>query len=136
MGARVVLVNVFRPATDMSHVHAPTKAAIEYVRAERRLYLEDKRREMPGLDVEARVEVLAHGEEIDQRIAAVAAEIAADMVVVVSKRVSNAAGLVIGSIAQGIVRRSPCPVLIVSPTAITASEDEELRLPLYVSNPT
>jgi nucleotide-binding universal stress UspA family protein len=136
MGARVVLVNVFRPATDMSHVQAPTTAAVEYVRTERRLYLEDKSRQLTGIDVETRVEVLSHGEEIDHRIAAVAAEIAADMVVVVSERVSNAAGLVIGSVAQGIVRHSPCPVLIVSPTAITASEVQELRLPLCVSNPT
>lgn len=64
--------------------------------------------------MQTRVETLARGEEIDQRIAAVAGEIGADILVVVSKRLSTTAGILLGSYTQGIVRLSPCPVLIVS----------------------
>jgi nucleotide-binding universal stress UspA family protein len=116
-GARLVLVNVFRPSTDMGHVVTESREArVSYVRAERQMYLDDKAQQLTGLDVQTRVEMLAHGEEVDQRIGAVAGEIGADILVVVSKRVSSTAGLILGSFAQGIVRLSPCPVLIVSPT--------------------
>ena len=66
--------------------------------------------------MQTRVEELARGEEVDQRIAAVAGEIGADILVVVSNRLSSTAGVILGSFAQGIVRLSPCPVLIISPT--------------------
>jgi nucleotide-binding universal stress UspA family protein len=129
-GAHVVLVNVFRPSTDMGHVHAPRRAALEFVRSERQLFLEDKARQLPGVDVETRVEVLAHGEDVDERIARVAAAVGADIVVVVTKRASSAAGVVIGSFAQGIVSRSPCPVLIVAPRDNAPRHDEQQDSPL------
>jgi nucleotide-binding universal stress UspA family protein len=132
-GARVVLVNAIRTSTDLGHVHAPRRAAIEYVRSERRLYLDQKARQLAGVEVETRVEVLAHGEEIDERIAAVATEIGADLVMVVSKRVSSTSGVIIGSFAQGIVSRSPCPVLIVAPTAKDARNDEPQQMPLQAA---
>jgi nucleotide-binding universal stress UspA family protein len=118
--ARVVLVNVIRPLTDLGHVVAEREAALRYVRDERRLFLQEKERQLTGLDVHARVEVLEHGEEIAQRVAAVAAETGADVVVVVSKRVSSPAGVILGSVAQGIVGLSPCPVLIISPSVASA----------------
>ena len=115
-GARLVMVNVIRPSTDAGHVIAESRAAVDYVRDERRLYLEDKAQLLTGLDVQTRVETLAPGEEVHQRIAAVAGEIGADILVVLSKRLASTAGILLGSSAQGIVRLSPCPVLIVSPT--------------------
>ena len=114
-GARVVLLNVIRPITDLGHVVAERPEALEYVQAERRMYLQEKAQRLPGIDVETRVEVLAHGEDIEQRIATVATEIHADVVVAVSKRVPGAASVILGSFTQGILRLSPCPVLIVSP---------------------
>jgi nucleotide-binding universal stress UspA family protein len=79
------------------------------------LFLEAKARQLPGVDVETRVEVLNHGEELDQRIATVASAIDADMVMVVSSRISGTVGFVLGSFAHAIVSRSPSPVLIVGP---------------------
>jgi nucleotide-binding universal stress UspA family protein len=122
-GARIVLLNVVRPMTDLGHVVAERSEALEYVQAERRMYLQEKAGHLQGFDVETRVEVLAHREEIEQRIATVAAEIRADAVVVVSKRVSSATGVILGSFAQGILRLSPCPVLIVSPSPSTVIGD-------------
>lgn len=137
-GARVVLSNVFRPSTDMGHVVAESReASVNYVRAERQMYLDEKAQQLAGLDVHTRVEVLTHGEEVDQCIAAVAGEIGADILVLVSKRVSSTAGVILGSFAQGIVRLSPSPVLIVSPAmapvrdgarnALTSSEPTASR---------
>jgi nucleotide-binding universal stress UspA family protein len=114
-GARVVLLNVIRPITDLGHVVAERPEALEYVQAERRMYLQQKAEHLRGIDVETRVEVLAHGEDIEHRIATVAAEIHADVVVAVSKRVPGASSVILGSFTQGILRLSPCPVLIVSP---------------------
>ena len=127
-GARVVLVNVFLPMTDMGHVVAEPRPSVTYVRSERRMYLEEKARQLPGVDVDTRVEVLNHGEELDERIASVAAEIGADMVVVVSKRVSSAASVLLGSFARGIVRRSPCPVLVVAPSADHSGSESQQAL--------
>jgi nucleotide-binding universal stress UspA family protein len=131
----VVLVNVFRPSTDMGHVRAPRRAAIEFVRSERRLFLEEKARQLPGLDVETRVEVLAHGEDVEERISNVAADVGAAMVVVVSKRATSTSGVVIGSFAQGIVSRSPCPVLIVAPRDNRPRADEQQDSPLAATSP-
>jgi nucleotide-binding universal stress UspA family protein len=122
-GGRLVLVNVFRPSTDTGHVVAEAREAVDYVRDERRLYLDDKAQLLTGLDVQTRVETLARGEEVDQRIAAVAGEIGADILVVVSKRLSSTAGILLGSYAQGIVRLSPCPVLIVSPALASVRDN-------------
>jgi nucleotide-binding universal stress UspA family protein len=130
----LVLVNAFRPSTDAGHVIAEAREAVDYVRDERRLYLDDKAQLLTGLDVQTRVETLPRGEEVDQRIAAVAGEIGADILVVVSKRLSTTAGILLGSSAQGIVRLSPCPVLIVSPTMARARDDA--RSTLSSSEPT
>jgi nucleotide-binding universal stress UspA family protein len=115
--ARIVLLNVFWPPVNTGHVVADTQAErMEYVQAERRRYLEEKAACFGDVDVTTRVEVQAHGEEVDECIARVASELNADLVVVVSKHVIGAAGVLLGSFAQGILRLSPCPVLIVRPT--------------------
>jgi nucleotide-binding universal stress UspA family protein len=127
-GAQLVLVNVLRPSTDAGHVVAESREAVDYARDERRLYLEEKAQLLTGLDVQRRVETLAHGEDVEQRIAAVAGEIGADLLVVVSKRLSTTAGILLGSSAQGIMRLSPCPVLIVSPTMASVRDDSRSTL--------
>ncbi len=72
---------------------------------------------LEGFDVTTRVEVQAHGEEVDECIARVASEVHADVLVVVSKHVSGGTSAVLGSFAQGILKLSPCPVLVVHPDA-------------------
>jgi nucleotide-binding universal stress UspA family protein len=116
--ARVILLNVFWPSVHMGHVTAGTREErIQYVQRERQLYLAEKARALEGLDVTTRVEVQAHSEEVDECIARVASEAQADVLVVVSKHVSGGASAVLGSFAQGILRLSPCPVLVVRPGA-------------------
>jgi nucleotide-binding universal stress UspA family protein len=116
--ARVILLNVFWPPGDMGHVTVGTQEErIEYVQRERQLYLADKARALPGVDVTTRVEVQSDGEEVDECITRVASELHADVLVVVSKRVSGGVSAVLGSFAQGILRLSPCPVLVVRPVA-------------------
>jgi len=106
--ARVLLLNVFLPSVHMGHVTAGTQEErIEYVRHERRQCLVEKARALEGVDVATRVEVQSHGEELDECIARVATEVHADVLVVVSKRVSGGVRAVLGSFAQGILRLSP-----------------------------
>jgi len=113
--ARVVLVNVVRASTDLGCVAAECDAALEFVTVERRMYLSHLARHLCGIDVETRMEVVLHGEHIEQRIARVAEELAADMVIVVGHDQSSTTDVEECSTAHGIVQSSPCPVLIVSP---------------------
>jgi nucleotide-binding universal stress UspA family protein len=109
---RVVLLNVFWPPVEMGHVMAATQEErVEYVRAERRMYLDKQAQALKGLEVSTRVDVQGHSEEVDECIARVAREINADVLVVVSDLVSSAARMALGSVAQGVMRLSPCPVL-------------------------
>jgi nucleotide-binding universal stress UspA family protein len=50
-------------------------------------------------------------------IAAVATEIAADLVVVGTHGRTGLRRMALGSVAEAVVRRAPCPVLVVRPTA-------------------
>jgi nucleotide-binding universal stress UspA family protein len=54
-------------------------------------------------------------EEIADCLARVAREWNADLVLVASKRASGLMGLLLGSTALALLRRSPCPVLVVRP---------------------
>jgi nucleotide-binding universal stress UspA family protein len=113
---RIVLLNVFNPLVDMGHLTAGTDAErVEYVCAERKMYLDERARAYQGVDVSTRVEVQRHSEEVDECIARVAHELEADVLVVVSKRTASTAAMVLGSFAQGVMRLSPCPVLVVQP---------------------
>jgi nucleotide-binding universal stress UspA family protein len=117
---RIILLNVFWPAVDTGHVVAQTRAErVEYVRAERQMYLLEQAHALHGVNVTARVEVQPHEEEVDECIARVAQEVGADVLIVVSQRVASATGVVLGSFAQGLLRLSPCPVLVVRPYLTT-----------------
>ncbi len=116
----VILLNAFWPPVDAEHVVAQTRAeGVEYARAERQMYLLEKARAFHGVDVTTRVEVQPHEEEVDECIARVAQEVRADVLIVVSKRVASATGVVLGSFARGLLRLSPCPVLVVRPDPAT-----------------
>ena len=54
-------------------------------------------------------------EDIAEAIARVAREQGVDIVVVASKRADGIRGLLLGSTAQELLSRSPCPVLVVRP---------------------
>jgi nucleotide-binding universal stress UspA family protein len=112
--ADVVLLNVFMPIAELGRVATESREdGLAFLRAERRMYLEDKAEQLSGLRVSTRVEVLSHGEEIDEGIARVAAETHASVVILASAHVSSAAALVLGRVGQGVLTRSPCPVMVV-----------------------
>jgi nucleotide-binding universal stress UspA family protein len=119
--ANVVLLNVVRPSVDASHVVAGTEEErLAYVKAERQMYLDSKAEQLPGVRITTRVEILPRGEEVEEAIARVAREVQADVLVLVSRRMSSAGGVLLGSFAQGALRLSACPVLIVKPELVAA----------------
>lgn len=68
-----------------------------------------------GLQATVVVDVAAPGESPTVRLAREARERGANLVVVVSKRASGVRGLLLGSVAQGLLESAPCPVLVVRP---------------------
>jgi nucleotide-binding universal stress UspA family protein len=133
--ADVVLLNVFIPIVELGLVATESRdEGLAYLCAERRMYLEDKAEQLSGLRVSTRVDALPHGEEIDEGIARVAAETNASVVVLASAHASSVAALVLGSVGQGVLARSPCPVMIVRcpstkpPSPTTAGSGQALHV--------
>lgn len=70
----------------------------------------------------------AHRMEDEARlIAAVAAEIEAQLIVVGTRGLGRMAGALLGSVAQGLMRNAPCPVLVVPPVAAAQARVEEVE---------
>jgi len=111
-GAEVVLVNAVNPLTDAASVVAASRAeAIAQVRAERTEYLQRFAQHFEHARV--RVEEVKHGDDIPTCIAQVASEEGADILVIATNRASGVRGLILGSVAQHLLRLSPCPMLVV-----------------------
>ncbi len=68
-----------------------------------------------GLTSELVVEANGVGEETAPAVARVARRLGAGTLVVLSKRASGLRGMLLGSVAQGLLALSPCPVLVVRP---------------------
>ena len=115
-GAQVVLLHVLNPLLDAADVVAPTtEAAMLVVSARARASLEAAVAEA-GLGVNGVtcvVEELRHGEDDAEAIERVAAEQAATMIVISSRRVASVAGTMLGSVTNHVLRHAPCPVLVV-----------------------
>jgi nucleotide-binding universal stress UspA family protein len=113
VGADVTLLHVVNPMTDASNIVAFSRAeAMSQLVSERQAYLE---RFAAQYDPRAktRVEQLAHGEDVPNGIARVAHEENADILVIATNRASGVRGLILGSVAQHLLRLSPCPILVV-----------------------
>src|SRR5262245_6446525 len=111
--AELVLLNVVNPLADASDVVASTlDDAVAEVVAERRSYLERfaQHFEPPATTL---VEELPHGEDLPECIARVAEEQKTDVLVIGTNRASGVRGLILGSVAQHLLRLSPCPILVV-----------------------
>lgn len=114
--AEVLLLNMVNPLVDAVRVSAPSPSeAMAQVEAERRAYLEEKAKCFGGVPVKVSVERLQHGEDVAEGIARIAREQDAAILVVASRRVTSLAKLLLGSVAQELLRLSPCPVLVVRP---------------------
>jgi hypothetical protein len=88
--ARLILVNVFNPWMDMGHVVASARhERLTYARAARDRYLRQVAARLEGLDVRTWVESQRRGEERAACIAPGAAEARADLLLVVSRSVTN-----------------------------------------------
>jgi nucleotide-binding universal stress UspA family protein len=113
-GAEVILLNVFRPALELGRVVAATREErMTYARNERELFLRDQAARLEGLNVRTWVEACRSHEEIDSCIARVAAEAHADLVLIATTNVAGVRGL-LGGTAQGVLRQSPVPLVVVS----------------------
>ncbi len=115
-GADLMLVNVFSPVLDLGHTPpGPREQQERQVEAEREAYLRDKAQSIRDVASRTIVGRRAQPEELHEALARLVREHQADILAVASKRVTNLAGVLLGSTAQLVLRSSPCPVLVVRP---------------------
>jgi nucleotide-binding universal stress UspA family protein len=60
------------------------------------------------------------------RLAAIAEELSADLIVVGTRGHGHLAGMLLGSVAQGLLHSAPCPILVVPPKVSSQLFSEEL----------
>lgn len=111
----LVVCWVLNPRIDAADVVAATtdEAMVEVV-ARSQENIEDA---LADLEASAmiRVESVDRGEDVGERLAKVAEEEEATLLAIASRRASGLRGLM-GSVAQEVLRLSPCPVVVVRPT--------------------
>jgi len=99
-------------------VHAASEAwsdeELKRVMAERQHRMEELVAEA-DFAVQVLVEALPYGGEVDHYITLRAADLEVDAIVVTSKRATGLMAGLFGSVAQGVLRDSPVPVLVVRP---------------------
>jgi len=118
--SKLYLLHVI-PPTDPSIVSAPFLAHRTEERA--RIELEKiEKSELTGLDHEM---LVRFGRPASEIIAA-EADVKADLVVMATHGRAGVSHLVLGSVAEKVVRESPCPVLTVRMTAELAGEEAKL----------
>lgn len=107
------------PNVTVLHViHAASEAWSE---EELRVVLAERRNQLELLLVDAGfptqllIETLPYGDEIPSYIASRARDLDVDAIVVCSKRSSGVLAGILGSVAQGLLRESTVPVLVVRP---------------------
>jgi nucleotide-binding universal stress UspA family protein len=114
-GGALVICCVLNPLVDAAHIVAPTTAeAMDQLEVKVGVAIDEA---LESLDVTAtvRIESVARGEDIAERIARIAAEERATLVAIASQRAVGLRGKLMGSVAQEVLRLSPSPVLVVRP---------------------
>jgi hypothetical protein len=81
-------------------------------------YVEERRRAFRGSLSSVRIRAHLRLEAPAQEIAQIAADVEADLVVVGTHGKRGLARLLLGSVAEAVVRLAPCPVLVVRPKAL------------------
>ena len=110
--------DVVPDVTVLHVVHAASAAwsdeELRLVLAERRHYLEQL---LVDADFPAQllIETLPYGDEIPSYLAGRARDLEVDAIVVCSKRSTGVFAGILGSVAQGLLRESTVPVLVVRP---------------------
>ena len=114
--AEVVLLSMLDPMIDAADIVADTRAAaMEQKTAERTAYLEGRAAALLHRPVRAHAAELQHGDDVAQALAREAEEQSADILAIASKRAGGLGGFMLGSVAQAVLKVSPCPVLVVRP---------------------
>jgi nucleotide-binding universal stress UspA family protein len=80
--------------------------------------------ELPGVDVDRR---LIHGNPVSAIIDA-AGDLPSDLIVMGTHGRGGIRRLLMGSVAEGVLRKAPCPVLIVKGLPALADEESDLAL--------
>ena len=108
-GPELIVLHVVRAASE-----AWSEDELQHVMAERRQRLETL---LADTDFEATllVEPLPYGGEVDHYIALRAVDLEVDAIVVASRRATGLVSGLLGSVAQGLLRDSPVPVIVVRP---------------------
>ncbi len=115
-GAELIVLRVLNPHTDALDVYASSASeGLRKVAAREEARTQQLLRTLGDPPATLLVEALGHEEDVADHIARVAQERVADIVIVASKRASGVRGLLLGSVAQHVLRLSPCPVLVVRP---------------------
>jgi len=129
LGAALLVLHVFAipalPTTDGTYVPAADEARL---RAELDAGLAGLRRHAATLGARAVESALAEGEAWRQ-IVRVATERRCDLVVMGSHGRSGVAHFLLGSVAEKVLRKATCPVLIVKSAAATAGAAHESKPP-------
>ena len=111
----LVVCWVLNPLIDAADIVAPTTAeAMVQVEARANAAIDEA---LDGLETTAtvRVESVARGEDVAEHLVRIAAEEGATLLAIASRRAVGLRGNLMGSIAQEVLRISPCPVVIVRP---------------------
>lgn len=113
--ADLTVVHIINPLTDLGGVSAPsTEEAVRIKSAER----ESEIRTLlssHGAEANILVEPIERGQDVAAHISDLARSRDADLVVVASRRVTGLTGFILGSVAQELLKISPCPVVVVRP---------------------
>ena len=111
----LIVCRVLNPLVDAANVVAATTAeAMEQVEARVSDEIDEA---LDGFDATAtvRIESVGRGEDVAEHLVRVAAEEGATLLAISSRRASGLRGALMGSVAQEVLRLSPCPVVIVRP---------------------
>ena len=112
--AAVTLLHVATPRSQGGRVAAVgLRDALRDIVAERQRALAGYTVVFGDLPVAVVVETLRFGVDVPRCITRVAADRGADILVVGSRRLATLSGLLRGSVAEGLLAQSPCPLLLV-----------------------
>ncbi len=112
----VIVLHVVRAATE-----AWSDEELKQVMAERQHRMEALVADS-DIAVQVLIEALPYGSDMHRYITLRAADLEAGAIVVTSKRATGLMGSLLGSIARGVLRDSPVPVIIVRPSEGTGDE--------------
>ena len=109
------VIHVINPLTDLGDISASsTEEATGIKTREREAEMADLLASL-GVSASVLVEPLTRGEDVAAHIAGVARARETTLIFVASRRATGLTGFILGSVAQELLKISPCPVVVVRP---------------------